>query len=306
MGPKHSRRFHMSMAGWTALVCFSASALTLLWNWRLAPIPVGLFIGICFMAPFCHRLGFFFPVVSRGTSGEKAVALTVDDGPDPLSTPPLLKLLGTYGIPATFFVTGEKAAAHPGLVRDIIRSGHGIGNHSYSHDPLFSFRTPATLDREIECTQAVLEELGIRPLVFRPPAGILGPRVGDSAMRAGLTVVTFNRRGMDFGNRRIQGMGRKILGRIRPGDIVLLHDGLPNGRRSLPRWLSEIEGLLTGIRKKGMVVVPLSELIDRRTMALVVPPSGDLPLEKTGGEGVSRRDRQCLKLEGCPHGGIKI
>jgi peptidoglycan/xylan/chitin deacetylase (PgdA/CDA1 family) len=278
----------------------------MLWNWRLAVIPVGLFIVICFTAPFCHRLGFFFPVVSRGASGKKAVAITVDDGPDPLSTLPLLHLFDAYGIPATFFVTGEKVAAHPWLVKEILHSGHGVGNHSYSHDPLFSFRTPATLDREIECTQSVLEGLGIRPLVFRPPAGILGPRVGDSAMRAGLTVVTFSRRGMDFGNRRIKGLGRKILGRIRPGDIVLLHDGLPEGGRHLSSWLSEIEGLLTGLRKKGMVVLPLAELIGRRTMTMVEPPSDDLSSDSTGGVDLSRRDRQCPTFKDCPHGGIKI
>ncbi len=115
---------------------------------RLSVIPLAGFILLCAAAPFFPRFGFYLPVISRGVSNKKAVALTFDDGPDPLVTPQVLQLLLKHQVKATFFVTGKKAADHPELIKEILLHGHSIGNHSYIHDNLVMFRRKKTIANE--------------------------------------------------------------------------------------------------------------------------------------------------------------
>ena len=97
-------------------------------------------VVVCQLKIFLPGFGFYLPIVSRGESKLNAVALTFDDGPDPLVTPQVLQLLLKHQVTATFFVTGKKAAKHPELIKEILRHGHSIGNHSYIHDNLLMFR----------------------------------------------------------------------------------------------------------------------------------------------------------------------
>jgi peptidoglycan/xylan/chitin deacetylase (PgdA/CDA1 family) len=207
-------------------------------------------------------------VTARGTSGQDVVSLTFDDGPDPLATPALLKLLEASGVQATFFVSGRRAASNPELMRAIVEKGHAVGNHSHTHDPFWLFKGSKAISREIETAQSVLAAFGIRPLVFRPPSGVLGPGLRRPLWRAGLTAVTFSCRGVDFGNRRLDGLSGKILSKVGPGDIVMLHDILPGGRSDLDRWLGEVRRILEGIEDKGLSVVPLRAITGKPTMLL--------------------------------------
>ena len=142
---------------------------------RLALIPAALFLLLCLVAPFLFRFGFYLPIISRGRTGQRVVALTFDDGPDPATTPHLLRLLAAHDVPATFFVVGQRAAAYPELIRAILDGGHTIGNHSFRHDSLVAFRGPEKIAAEILTAQRVLEGLGVTPMVFRPPVGITYP-----------------------------------------------------------------------------------------------------------------------------------
>ena len=243
-----------------------AAALLAPFDPRAALIPGALFLIACFTAPFMTRVGFFLPVTSRGRSGRRAVSLTFDDGPDPATTPSLLGLLRRRGVTATFFVTGERAAAHPDLVRLIRSHGHDIGNHTYHHSPLLMLRGSRHLEEEIRSAQAVLLELGIVPLAFRPPAGITNPRLGPVLNGLGLFCVNFSRRARDAGNRRIGNLSRKILARVRPDDIVLLHDVAPGANFDAAKWLDEIGLLLDGLENRRIAVIPLADLIIRPTM----------------------------------------
>jgi peptidoglycan/xylan/chitin deacetylase (PgdA/CDA1 family) len=244
----------------------AGAALLALFDPRLSIIILAGFILLCGIASFFPRFGFFLPIISRGTPAKKAVALTFDDGPDPLSTPPLLRLLAARGVKATFFVIGKHAAAHPELIKAILRQGHAIANHSYTHDNLVMFRSAKSIAAEIASTQQVLQNLGIRPLAFRPPVGITGPRLQPALSKTGLYIVNFSCRAIDGGNRWIKNLSKKILKRIRPGDIVALHDANPPNPSLLPAWLNEIELLLDGIQTRGLTVLPLAELIDRPVM----------------------------------------
>ena len=261
-----SDKLLFSAAAKTGLATFLLAIILFVVDGWLAVIPLAGFLLLCLAAPFFPRFGFYLPVIWKGASGKKAVTVTFDDGPDPLTTPLLLELLFKRQIKATFFVTGEKAAAHPKLVKEIVRHGHLVGNHSYRHSYWILFKTSPNIVEDIEAAQNVLNDFGIRPLAFRPPAGITSPRMGSALLKTGMYLVNFSCRALDGGNRRISNITKRILERIRPDDIVLLHDSRPPDESLIPVWLNEIENLLAGIETKGLMVLPLSELIGKPVM----------------------------------------
>ena len=261
-------RFSITMAEQIGMISFLIAGLLLLWDVRVAILPLAGFLLLCVAAPFLPRFGFYLPIISRGSSSQKAVALTFDDGPDPLLTPPLLTLLQQHQVKATFFVTGRKAAEHPELMQAILLHGHSVGNHSYSHNNLVMFKSCKSIIREIASTQEVLSAFGILALAFRPPVGVTGPRLGPALLRSGNYIVNFSCRAFDGGNRWISNLSKKILKRIRPGDIVLLHDVSPPKSFLCTLWLSEIELIISGIKEKGLTILPLAEIIDRPVMIM--------------------------------------
>ncbi|WP_054033105.1 polysaccharide deacetylase family protein [Desulfatitalea tepidiphila] len=236
---------------------------------RIAVVPLVLFFLLCMVAPFLPGFGFFLPVISRGRTDRPVVALTFDDGPNPNSTPFLLDLLDRHQAAATFFVNGRTARRHPDLIREIVARGHTIGNHSYSHDNFVMFKRPRTLIREIEATQRVLRRHGVVPLLFRPPVGVTSPRLCNAMEATGMVVVNFSRRAADMGNRRVHRLAERILKRLRPGDIIMLHDIPPATEALCEEWRRQVEAVMAGIRQRGLVVVPLEQLIDRPVMKIV-------------------------------------
>jgi peptidoglycan/xylan/chitin deacetylase (PgdA/CDA1 family) len=116
-------------------------------------------------------LEMYARVVSRGPAGSARVALTFDDGPHPVTTRRVLEALAPTRHRATFFVLGEKARRHPGVVREIHAGGHTLAVHGDSHDRLHSFRMPRTVHDEIvRAGAAVQAATGVRPRFFRPPS----------------------------------------------------------------------------------------------------------------------------------------
>jgi peptidoglycan/xylan/chitin deacetylase (PgdA/CDA1 family) len=260
------------IAGFTA---FLLSGGLLFFRVEMAAAPLGFFLLFCLVAPFLPRAGLFLPVIGRGTGHRRMVALTFDDGPDPDVMPPLLDLLHRYQLQGTFFVAGIKAEEHPALVREILRRGHTVGNHSYRHDPLLMLRSRARLVDEIARTQEVLARFGIRPLAFRPPVGITNPKLAGVIEELRMDCITFSCRAGDFGNRRIEGLDRIILKKVRPGAIIMLHDITPP-RDSIEDWLQKVERIILGLRSGGYDIVPLSHLTGRPVMEeLPVRPIGD-------------------------------
>lgn len=251
----------VTMAVKTGLAAFCLATGLAMVAIQLAALPLICFLVICLAAPFFPRFGFFAPVIYRGRTGKKAVSLTFDDGPDPLTTPPLLDLLEKRGITATFFVIGEKAAAHPDLIARIIQKGHLLGNHSFRHSPWIFFRKVAAVIKDIEAAQRVLKKSGVEPLVYRPPIGIVSPRLQPALGKTGLTLVNFSNRPLDGGNRRLGSLSRRVLKRIQDGDIVLLHDRRPPRKEQIATWLKEVAAVVDGIENRGLRVVPLPDLI---------------------------------------------
>ena len=261
-----SGKLSLSPAEWVGIGSWLIAILLLFFDVWLSVIPLAGFILLCAAAPFFPRFGFFLPLISRGVSSKKAVALTFDDGPDPLVTPQVLQLLLKHQVKATFFVTGKKAAEHPELIKEILLHGHSIGNHSYTHDNLLMFRKTKTIANEIKSAQNVLGNFGIVPLAFRPPVGITGPRLRPALLNSGMYVVNFSCRACDGGNRWIKNISRKILKRIGPGDIVVLHDVRPPKQFHFAYWLNEMDLIVSGLKEKGLAVLPLAEIIGKPVM----------------------------------------
>jgi peptidoglycan/xylan/chitin deacetylase (PgdA/CDA1 family) len=258
-----------SLAMITGLVAFMLAGIMAFVRIEWAAAPLSAFLLLCLAAPFYPCRGFFLPIVSRGNAGGPVVAVTFDDGPDPITTGPLLNLLKRHAVKAAFFVTGVNAEKNGDLIGEILAQGHDIGNHSYRHDPFLMLRPSGTLAREIDATQTVLHRFGISPVAFRPPVGITSPKLAAVLKDKGLYCLTFSCRANDFGNRRIQGLAERILKKVKPNDIILLHDVRPQPGTDADLWLHEIDNILSGLKQKGLQVRPLAELIGKPIMTRV-------------------------------------
>jgi len=234
----------------------------------LAVLPLAVFLVLCFGAPFFPRFGFYLPVISCGKAGIKEIALTFDDGPSPQSTPVLLDLLARHSLHATFFVVGEKAAEYPELIQSILDHGHTIGNHSWNHDYFLMLRSPKRLFTDIHKSQEILKQYGVKPLVFRPPVGITGARLGRVLAREGLITVNYSCRAFDGGNRNIHNLAEKILSRVKPGAVIMLHDLPPYQETLEDYWQKELDQLFDTLKKR-YTVVPLEQLIERPVMVVL-------------------------------------
>ena len=208
------------------------------------------------------RSRFFVPVVSRLASGETAVALTFDDGPDPEVTPRILDLLAARGARATFFVLGERAARHPEVIRRIARDGHTVATHTQRHRLGFHFGSAAYVQREIEDAIAVVAGiLGRRPGLFRPPQGLRTPCFVSGWRRTqGLTCVTWSVRGLDSLPTTAAKIVARIAPRLAPGAIVTLHDGtgLGGGTDRQPT-IEALASILATCEARGLRCIALDD-----------------------------------------------
>ncbi len=193
----------------------------------------------------------FSPVLSRLPTERKAVWLTVDDGPSH-ETQALLDLLDRHGARATFFLVADRAAAQPELAREILRRGHGIGNHSSTHPQAWFWALgPRRMAAEIDQAQATLRDVtGQTPRWFRAVVGMANPFVSASLKKNGLARVAWSARGFDGVRGEPDSVVARIVGALGPGAIVLLHEGAPHGNN-----LAIIEGVLKAMREREYTAV---------------------------------------------------
>jgi peptidoglycan-N-acetylglucosamine deacetylase len=168
-------------------------------------------------------------LIAPRRSGE--LALTFDDGPNPVWTPQLLDVLGQQGVKATFFLVGSYAQWEPALVRRIVEEGHLIGNHSWSH-PNLALTGTDRVHEELRRTSEALEEITGRPVrYFRPPFGARRPAVLRAARQQGLTPVMWNAMTNDWKEPAEEQISRRLIGKIDRlmsrgfGANIVLHDG---------------------------------------------------------------------------------
>lgn len=213
-----------------------------------------------------HPAGTLFgPIRRHGDRSGNGYALTFDDGPTAGQTDRVLDALGAAGAKAAFFVIGQNVRRWPDLVARMHREGHLVANHSYDHVRWSSCRLTRYWDRQVDETdKAIVEVIGKRPAMFRPPLGVKSPYINGAALRAGQAVVTWTQRAIDgVPSTTID----KILGRLVPhtrgGDVLLLHDGAEPGRtRDASATAGCVGPLVRQLREKGLEPQALDELLN--------------------------------------------
>jgi peptidoglycan/xylan/chitin deacetylase (PgdA/CDA1 family) len=199
-------------------------------------------------------------LVNRVDTGEKLVALTFDDGPDPAGTRPVLDTLKSRQVPATFFLIGRDIAAHPDLAHDIAAAGHEIGNHSFSHDRMIGV-TPSWVADEVEATDALIRAAGYTgEILFRPPNGKKLFALPHYLAEHHRTTITWDVEPDSEGSPDAAALVRTTVDQVRPGSIVLLHAMYP-ARDQTRRALGPI---LDGLKQRGYRFVTVSQLLAAR------------------------------------------
>ena len=204
------------------------------------------------------RLGMFCPVTWRGRVGERRVALTFDDGPDPDATPLLLDYLREQNIRATFFCIGKNVDAHPEIARRIVDEGHVIGNHTYNHYWWTPLMWGSELSRQIGQTQeAIGRATGVTPVYMRPPMGMTNPHFYRVLDRLGMKMIGWDVRSLDT-RKPVGEVIERAMRQTKGGSIVLLHDG------SVPAedLMEIVKGVVKGLREKGVEFETVDRMID--------------------------------------------
>ena len=220
--------------------------------WRLG-WRIGLPLMVATHLPFWWGVlwpysALYGPVLSRLPGDAPRVWLTIDDGPS-RDTHALLDLLDAHEAQATFFLVAERARAHPELVREIVQRGHDIGNHSNTHPQRWFWALgPRRMRREISQAQATLTALaGRAPRWFRAVVGMSNPFVQAPLRDLGLARVAWCARGFDGVGRSVEAVLARIEPDLKPGAIVLLHEGGADGRH-----VEVMRRVLEALRVRGL------------------------------------------------------
>lgn len=222
------------------------------WRWALGAVVINhLLLTAVGLWPRSNWLGPNWTRLPAAATARHEIALTIDDGPDPLVTPQVLDILDRYAAQATFFCVGEKAARYPEVCREIVRRGHAVENHSQRHRHHFSLLGPRGFMRELQAAQSTLSLItGQRPVFFRAPAGLRNPFLDPVLARLGLTLASWSARGFDTRIGDAERVKNALLRELREGAILLLHDG--NAARS-PRGIPVILDVLPAVLESAAV-----------------------------------------------------
>jgi peptidoglycan/xylan/chitin deacetylase (PgdA/CDA1 family) len=230
--PRTAERWKPTLAVQASVALHAGAAVLLIarphfWPWVLGSIVADhLMLTAAGLWPRSRLLGPNWTRLPASVAAAGAVAVTIDDGPDPAITPRVLDLLDQHRAKATFFCIGERVAQHAQLARDIVGRGHSIENHSQHHLYRFSVLGPGSIRAEIQQAQDTIGSVtGQTPRFFRAPAGLRNPFLDPELARLGLHLASWTRRGFDTVNSDPDLVFRRLTRDLRGGDILLLHDG---------------------------------------------------------------------------------
>jgi peptidoglycan-N-acetylglucosamine deacetylase len=225
---------------------------------------------ISFLTAWMTFAGFLFFSLS-GCQGvlfniptqEKVVALTFDDGPDPLYTPQVLQLLDVYQVKATFFLLGRQAEAYPDLVRQMKAKGHTLGNHSFSHPFNLSLMPREEIRREILRGQEALFRItGEYPALFRSPLGWVSEDLIAVCQELNLPIINGSVKASDVALPGVEYIVSAVVDYVKPGDIIILHDAGGFGfYKNRSQTLEALPLILEKLRQQGYTMVTLPALL---------------------------------------------
>ncbi|HEY5927513.1 MAG TPA: polysaccharide deacetylase family protein [Kofleriaceae bacterium] len=225
--------------------------------WLLAPVVVGALAYLFCYGGFEGPIDWAMNTATHGSRDQRRVALTFDDGPDPLRTPALLDALAELGAPATFFLLGKRVDEHPALAARIAREGHELGNHTYSH-PYLPLSRSKTVARELAATDAAIARAtGIVPVLARPPYGGRSPRNVCVFDRKGKRVVLWDVNSFDWKGKCAATIAERVLARVRPGSIILLHEARAGGEVTV----EAVRLLVPALRARGYETSTVSRML---------------------------------------------
>lgn len=188
-------------------------------------------------------------------------ALTFDDGPSGAATPQILDLLAGYGARATFFTLAGNADRHPELLRRMAREGHELALHGDLHWPLFIL-TPGLIRRELERSAAAVARVtDVRARHYRPPFGLMVPSQARFVAGLGYRSVLGDVYPEDPQRPGAERIVQRVLARLQPGSIVILHDGSPLGEPDRTQTVVALEKILQHARERSWQAVTVAELL---------------------------------------------
>ena len=204
-----------------------------------------------------------------GDRHRNVVALTFDDGPKPEFCGHILDILDKFGAKATFFVVGHEAEQNPDLIMRMEDSGHEIGNHTYSHMPVKNKPVGEALSDIQRCSQVIYNITGEQPKYFRPPGGEYNVRIQKGLKKMGLTTVYWTMNAADYSDDMAspgyevpddyqalaKALAKRIVDKVTPGTIILMHNGSEQTVLALPF-------ILTELKKKGYGFVTVSDVVE--------------------------------------------
>jgi polysaccharide deacetylase family sporulation protein PdaB len=199
---------------------------------------------------------------------EKIIALTFDDGPDPVDTPAILDLLKKYDAKATFFAVGKRVEMYPELAKREILEGHEIANHTYDHSYFHKRIAVEKIEADIQKAESIiLNTTGKKPSLFRPPGGFYGDNVVNASKKAGYLVVmwSWHQDTEDWNTPGVNKIVNKVLNNARKGDIVLFHDYVEGKTQTI----EALKKVLPELKSRGFRFVTVSELLTFRKSTTV-------------------------------------
>ena len=185
------------------------------------------------------------------------IALTFDDGPHPILTQRILDILDAYDVKATFFMVGVNVLNYPDAARAVLRAGHEVGNHTFSHSHLKRLSEEEVV-RELGLCEDALEELcEYRPHLFRPPEGAVNTYVEHCSESNDYKLILWSLDTRDWENKETERIVETVLSNVESGDIILMHD-YTSGKNTT---CEALKILIPEILKRGYEFVTVSELI---------------------------------------------
>ncbi len=192
---------------------------------------------------------------------EKRIAFTFDDGPNPRNTPRLLEMLARKDIPATFFLVGRNIKRFPELAGEIVAAGHDVGNHTYNHIPL-TLLPDAGIRRELRRTDGLIQMItGSGAPFVRPPMGWFSNRVLQIFREMNYCPVLGNIYPKDSSRPGKRAIVDRVLQRIEPGSIVILHDGGWHSHVDRGQTLDAVDSITDQLGEDGYGFDKLSDLM---------------------------------------------
>lgn len=238
------------------LIAFLVAQFFYVFSWTYIFFIIGAWFVLTACGSGLIRWNYFFKSLnSNPTTIKNQVAITFDDGPNPIFTPQVLALLQQHQATATFFCIGAHIKKHPALFKQIIDEGHTVGNHTYSHSTNFGFFSTQKVITELKKANALVKQItGLEMLLYRPAFGVTNPQIKKALKVLPLQPIGWNKRSLDTRPLSAEIIKKRVTKNLKKGDIILLHD-------TSEKSVAVLEHLLLTLQSKQLQSVSVDTLL---------------------------------------------